>query len=66
MTPIKEGNSNVFKKFYMQKIRREYRKGSGAGKWDEVETLREFTYLGDRVSAGGGCETTVTARTRSG
>ena len=29
----------------------------------EVETVREFTYLGDRVSAGGGCEATVTART---
>ena len=22
---------------------------------DEVETVSEFTYLGDRVSAGGGC-----------
>ena len=33
---------------------------------DEVETLREFTYLGDRVSAGGGCETAATARTRCG
>ena len=31
---------------------------------DEVETVREFTYLGDRVSAGGGCESAVTARTR--
>ena len=31
---------------------------------DEVETVREFTYLGDRVSAGGGCEAAVTARTR--
>ena len=31
---------------------------------DEVETIMEFTYLGDRVSAGGGCEATVTARTR--
>ena len=30
---------------------------------DVVETVREFTYLGDRVSAGGGCEATVTART---
>ena len=29
-----------------------------------MEILREFTYLGDRVSAGGGCEATVTARTR--
>ena len=33
---------------------------------DEVETEREFTYLGDRVSAGGGCEAAVTARTRCG
>ena len=29
----------------------------------EVETVTEFTYLGDRVSAGGGCEAAVTART---
>ena len=33
---------------------------------DEVETVKEFIYLGDRVSAGGGCETAVTARTRCG
>ena len=33
---------------------------------DEVETVMEFTYLGDRVSAGGGCEAVVTARTRCG
>ena len=33
---------------------------------DEVETVREFTYLDDRVSAGGGCETAVTARTGFG
>ena len=26
----------------------------------------EFTYLGDRVSAGGGCVAAVTARTRCG
>ena len=31
---------------------------------DEVETVREFTYLGDRVSAGGGCEAAVPARSR--
>ena len=30
---------------------------------DEVETL---TYLGDKVSAGEGCEAAVTARTRCG
>ena len=28
---------------------------------DEVETVKKFTYLGDRVSAGGGCEAVVTA-----
>ena len=33
---------------------------------DEVETVREFTYLGDRVSAGGGCEAAVSARIRCG
>ena len=31
---------------------------------DEVKTVREFTYLGDRVSAGGGCEAAVNTRTR--
>ena len=33
---------------------------------DEVETVREFTYRGDRVNAGGGCEAAVTTRTRCG
>ena len=33
---------------------------------DEVETVGEFTYHGDMVSAGGGCEAAVTARTRCG
>ena len=33
---------------------------------DKVEAVREFTYLGDRVSAGGGYEAAVTARTRCG
>ena len=32
--------------------------------YDEVETVREFTYLGDMVSVCGGCEADVTARTR--
>ena len=31
---------------------------------DEVEIVKEFTYVGDRVNAGGGCEAAVTARTR--
>ena len=29
---------------------------------DEEETVREITYLGDRVRAGGGCEAVVTGR----
>ena len=33
---------------------------------DEVETVLECTYHGDRLSAGGGCEAAVTARTRCG
>ena len=33
---------------------------------DAVKTVREFTCLGDRVSAGGGCEAAVTARTTCG
>ena len=33
---------------------------------DEVETVRELTYLGDRMSPGGGCEKAATARTRGG
>ena len=31
-----------------------------------VLKLREFTYLVDRLSIGGGCEAAVTARTRCG
>ena len=31
---------------------------------DEVETVREFTYLGARVSAGGRYEAAVTARAK--
>ena len=31
-----------------------------------METVWEFTYLGDRVSAGGGYEAAVTARTKCG
>ena len=33
---------------------------------DQVEIVREFIYLGDRMSAGGGCEAGVTVRTRCG
>ena len=33
---------------------------------EEVETVRSFCYLGDRVNASGGCEAAVTARARIG
>ena len=33
---------------------------------EEVETVRDFCYLRDRVNASGGCETAVTARARIG
>lgn len=33
---------------------------------EEVETVRSFCYLGDRVDAKGGCEAAVTARARLG
>ena len=33
---------------------------------EEVETVRGFCYLGDRVNAGGGCEAAVIARARIG
>ena len=33
---------------------------------EEVETVRGFCYLGNRVNAGGGCEAAVTARARIG
>ena len=33
---------------------------------EEVETVRGFCYLGDRVNASGGCGAVVTARARIG
>ena len=32
----------------------------------EVETVRGFCYLGNKVNASGGCEAAVTARARIG
>ena len=34
--------------------------------YDEVKIWREFTYFGDRVNAGRGCEAAEIARTRCG
>ena len=32
----------------------------------EVDTVKGFCYLGDRLNASGGCETAVTSRVRIG
>ena len=34
--------------------------------WDQVETVNEFCYLGDKLNASGDCEAAVTARVRIG
>ena len=33
---------------------------------DEMETVKRFCYLGNRLNVSAGCEATVTARTRVG
>ena len=33
---------------------------------DEIKTVSEFCYLGDRLNASGGCENAITARVRIG
>ena len=33
---------------------------------EQVQTVKSFCYLGDRVGADGGCEAAVTARARLG
>ena len=49
----------------MQKKRREYWRGTEHEKiCDELETVRKFTYLGERVQADGGCDAAMTARRR--
>ena len=40
--------------------------GQIALKFNEVETVNRFCYLGDRLNASGGCEAAVTARVRIG
>ena len=54
----------VFKTFCFQEMCWEYLRDSGEVKklFYEEETVGEFTYLGDTVSAGGGCEAAVTDR----
>ena len=55
MCRSEKGSSKVFKKFSMKQC--EGNVGEAVEQeeklFDEVETVREFTYLGDRMSAGG-------------
>ena len=57
---------------FTEKLHAENVKGILGRQWsrmkscDEMETVTEFTYLDDRVSAGGRCEVAVTATTRCG
>ena len=68
MCRSENGDPKVFKKYCMLKCEGNIGKVvEQEGKLcDEVEIAKEFTYLGDKVSAGGGCEAAVTARTRCG
>ena len=65
---IKKGDSIVSKIRYVQKWERNIGNGVEHEETlcDEVETVGKFIYHGDWVSAGGGCETAVAARTRCG
>ena len=63
------GDSKFLEKFYMQKMLREYWREPVEQEemlCDEVKRVRKFTYLGDRVIAGGRSEAAVTAGTRCG
>ena len=54
-------HNNVFKKFCWQIMRDYWRiKGQEEKVCDEVETVREFTCLGDRATACEGCQAAVT------
>ena len=65
MCQSENGDCKVFKEFSCRKCEGNIGEAVEQDEklCDEVETVLEFTYLGDRVSAGGGCEAVVTART---
>ena len=64
----KEGDHKVVEKFACRKCEGNIENAVEQEEklCDEVKTLREFTYLGDLVSAGGGYEAAVIARTTCG
>ena len=46
----------------MQRVSRKRRRPEN----DDVDTVTEFSYLGDRINSGNGCEAAVASRTRIG
>ena len=66
---MKESNSKCSKIFVYNKCKKVT---NGAGEvqqkvmCDEIESVKLFCYLGNRLNASGGCEAAVTARTRVG
>ena len=62
----KEGAPEVGERFRVWKMQADGFMDSVEELCEEVETVRGFCYLGDRVNAGGGCEAAVTARARVG
>ena len=63
-----KGNLQFCKTFCLKKMRRCWRWHGNTVEVlrDEVETVKGFCYLGDRLNASGGCETAVTSRVRIG
>ena len=59
-----KGDPKVFKNFACRKYEKNIRETVEQERLDALQTVRECTYLCDRVSAGGGCEAVVTVRTR--
>ena len=57
---------NFTKNLYAENVRGILERQWSSKRSYAVETVWEFTYLGDRVGVGGGCEAAVTARTRCG
>jgi len=61
-----EGDPEVGERSCVWKMQADGLMGSVEELCEEVETVRGFCYLGDRVNAGGGCKAAVTARARIG
>ena len=65
---VKQETTRFYKKFSCRKCEGNFGEAveEEENLCNDVESIREFTYLGDWVSAIGGCEAAVTARTRCG